>query len=194
MLWAHWEHVWWRAKRTCWGHIRWCAGGMRWGCWGHVEGMHLRVLSAFEGMLRRWVKDTLEGTFEGVCEGTFEGALGGCLWGHWGHSWMCVWGCIEEWGLVRPSEGVLRQWHHISGDFPGCQTFFVNQPPPPPPDPLSGSPVPPPPCALGSRSSVWVNESIGCLCSQTCEHYSDNKIIKCAYIHKIKCPLGAGSS
>ena len=41
--------------------------------------MRLRVLSAFEGMLRRWVKDTLEGTFEGVCEGTFEGASGGCL-------------------------------------------------------------------------------------------------------------------
>ena len=44
--------------------------------------MRLRVLSAFEGTSRRWVKDALEGAFEGVCEGTFEGASGGCLRGH----------------------------------------------------------------------------------------------------------------
>ena len=138
MLWGHWGHVW------------WCTGGICWGHWGRIEGMCLRVLSAFEVASRRWVKDALEGTFEGI----------------WGHAWRHVWRCIGGMPLMnvrhhqfinndqgnneRIIECVFNSvlllnrasglpfwatWHHFSRIFWDVKLFFVSQPPPPLLDP-----------------------------------------------------------
>ena len=110
---------------------------MLWGHWVCVEGMHLRVLSTFEGALRKCIEGALEGTFEGVwgclkarlkaCRGdasenikgtlecTFEGTSRVHLRARQGSVWGSIEGAFE--GALRAH--LMARWGYVWGRIEG---------------------------------------------------------------------------